>query len=178
MNSFAAILSTLVIFVPVSAGNGVVDAARFRALVIPAGDRPDQAGLSALRTPLGEEPFHTPRNHQVHIQQRVIIRIAPSGQNPRPRKIEQVPSGACVPVESIAGVRPAKGNRLLLFMRDSRVLSAELDHRCHAEDFYPGFYLERNEDGRLCQSRDWLQSRAGANCQITGFSRLIATGSD
>ena len=106
----------------------------------------------------------------------MIIRIAPSAQTQRPQRIQQVPSGACVPIDSIAGVRPAEGNTLLLFMRDNRVLRAELNRQCNAQDFYPGFYLERSEDGRLCQSRDWLQSRAGANCQITSFNRLTATG--
>ena len=39
-------------------------------------------------------------------------------------------------------------------------LAATLEPSCVASSFYSGFYVERNADGRLCVSRDQLQSRA------------------
>ena len=176
MNSFAALFTSLVLFAPVIAGSGWTAADLPQAVPTDSGVARDLAGVAGLRVPVLAEALATPENNQVHIEQRVIIRIAPLRQRPRPSEIQEVPSGACIPIDSIAGARPADGNRLLLFMRDSRVLSAQLDRSCAARDFYLGFYLERNEDGRLCQSRDWLQSRAGANCQVEAFNRLISTG--
>ena len=59
-------------------------------------------------------------------------------------------------------------------MRDRRVLSASLERACNAAEFYSGFYVERQPDGALCSRRDWLQSRAGASCQVTQLNRLVA----
>ena len=124
--------------------------------------------------------------NQVRIEQRVVIRIAPSPPTAReeilarlPRRqmetrFEEVAFDRCVPVQSIAGVAPVQQNRLLLFMRDRRVLSAALERACDAQAFYAGFYLERNDDGMLCTGRDKLQSRAGASCEVAQFSRLVA----
>ena len=59
-------------------------------------------------------------------------------------------------------------------MRDRRVLSAALERSCSPQDFYSGFYIER-QDGQLCAKRDHLQSRAGASCQISRLNRLVAS---
>ena len=80
-----------------------------------------------------------------------------------------------IAIANIAGVEPApEQNRLLLFMRDRRILSAALERACNARDYYSGFYIERSEDGQLCARRDLLQSRAGASCKVAQLNRLIA----
>ena len=78
-----------------------------------------------------------------------------------------------MPISTIAAVRPIENNRLLLYLRDRRVLSAALDKSCHAEEFYTGAYVARSEDGQLCPKRERLQSRTGANCQVAKLSRLV-----
>lgn len=80
----------------------------------------------------------------------------------------------CVPIKGINGVQPGSGNRLVLFMADRRMVSARLEKSCRARDFYSGFYLERNEDGKLCVSRDKLQSRSGTSCELTRMRELVA----
>jgi hypothetical protein len=122
---------------------------------------------------------------QVRIEERVIIRIGPSSSTTNQRVLalrEQVEGRAfreqkldgCIPVSAISAVQPAERNRLLLFMRDRRVLTAALERTCNSEDFYSGFYVERQEDGQLCSGRDRLQSRSGANCRVAQFNRLVA----
>jgi len=123
---------------------------------------------------------------QVRIEQRVIIRISPSPPAAREAMLSRLPRrdmptrykeqklDGCVAIEGIAGVAPMQENRLLLFMRDHRVLSAALDRACDAEAFYSGFYVERSADGMLCSRRDKLQSRAGASCELTQINRLVA----
>ena len=64
-------------------------------------------------------------------------------------------------------------NRLILFMRDRRIVSAELERACHARDFYAGFYVARNTDGMICTGRDKLQSRAGMNCAVSRLRQLV-----
>jgi hypothetical protein len=160
MNSLAAFLTPLALLLPAVLPHGAV----------PAG-------------PLGllDEARRTPVENQVRIEQRVIIRIAPSSPqrmeqslaqlNRRSERFEEERLGECVPINMIAAVAPQE-NRLLLFMRDRRILSAVLERACNPEDFYAGFYIER-QDGRLCERRDRLQSRAGASCRVTRLNRLV-----
>ena len=124
--------------------------------------------------------------NQVRIERRVIIRISPSPQTTREQMMARLPKRPmrtsfaeveheeCVPIQQIAGVQPTQDNRLMLFMRDRKVLTAELARGCSAQAFYSGFYVENSSDGKLCVSRDRLQSRTGDMCAVEGFNRLVA----
>lgn len=132
---------------------------------------------------------------QVRIEQRVIIRVAPAPV-PRPQRrptvrdlrnsffdtpgrmsggiarFEERRMNQCVPVAAIAGVQPESG-RLVLFMRDQRIVSASLDKACNVRDFYSGFLVERSVDGMLCGGRDKLLSRSGTNCALGKLRQLV-----
>ena len=123
--------------------------------------------------------------NQVRIEQRVILRISPQPGRARrdflsdlppqalaPRLVER-PFGKCLKAGEIVGVAD-RGSRLLMFMRNRQIISAELEDACSPRDFYLGFYVEKNSDGMLCVDRDRLLSRAGAKCRISNLSRLIA----
>lgn len=126
---------------------------------------------------------------QIRVQQRMTIRItprAPSRRQPdmrvampdadNARRFAERKMGRCLPVAGIAGVQPQRGNRLLLYMRDRRLVSAELERACRAMDFYSGFYLSPNNDGKLCVERDNLLTRSGMNCKLTRIRQLVETG--
>jgi len=131
---------------------------------------------------------------QVRIEQRVIIRIAPGAVrgpaiDPRrglfspfpampraPRTIERR-SAQCLPVGAISGVQP-DGGRLLLFLRDQRILSATLEKGCRARDYYSGFLVERTTDGMLCAGRDKLLARSGVNCGMSKLTQIVVLGDD
>ena len=130
------------------------------------------------------EPKMPEVQNQVRIEQRVIIRISPRRDSPRSQlsatrpqgpgtRLSERSVGRCVAAESIVGVQPGAGNRLVLFMRDRRVITLALDRTCNARDFYSGAYIERQEDGQLCSGRDVLQSRAGANCEVGALRELV-----
>ncbi len=132
------------------------------------------------------EPSSAPVAEQVRIEQRVIVRIAPPGPRLRqsavsqfapaaPLQLREKKMGKCLPVGGIAAVQPDAGGKLLLFMRDRRLVSASLEKACSARDFYSGFYLERTRDGMLCVDRDKLHSRAGSNCAISKMRQLVAS---
>jgi hypothetical protein len=123
---------------------------------------------------------------QVRIEQRMIIRITPRSGAPVPPEMfmdmpggDGIPQfterkiGKCLSIAGIASVRPDRSNKLLLFMRDSRIVSAELDRSCRARDFYSGFLLERSDDGRICVDRDNLLSRSGMSCKLTRIRELV-----
>ena len=82
--------------------------------------------------------------------------------------------GDCIAMSSIAGGRPHGGSRLLLFLRDRRLVAADLEKACSARDFYSGFYVDKpHEDGKLCADRDRIQARSGARCEISRFRLLV-----
>ena len=138
--------------------------------------------LNALR--------HSQTARQVRIEQRVIVRISPArGRNanrllndlPRQEltaRYEERKTDKCLPVAGIAGVQTGSGNRLLLFLRDRRIISVNLEKSCRARDFYSGFYVERSKDGNLCIKRDKLQSRTGAKCEVARMRQLVAVKND
>ncbi|MBX7500013.1 hypothetical protein K3181_00980 [Qipengyuania sp. YG27] len=158
----------------------------------------EQAGatgnVSAASQALAEEdPFWSgvlddggdPVANQVRIEQRVILRISPQPgrlrrdfladlpRQPMPTRLVERPFGKCLSVGDIVGVAD-RGTRLLMYMRNRQIISAELEDACSPRDFYLGFYVEKNSDGKLCVGRDRLLSRAGAKCRISNLNRLVA----
>jgi hypothetical protein len=128
---------------------------------------------------------------QVSIQQSVTIRINPRpapapmqtamfsqslDQGNEPRFIERK-FGKCLSINSIFGVQPVTNDKLLLILNDRRMVTAQLEKGCQARQFYSGIMIKRNADGQVCTSRDALQSRSGASCQVTGFRQIIQIGS-
>ncbi|WP_225009375.1 hypothetical protein [Novosphingobium percolationis] len=120
--------------------------------------------------------------NQVRIEQRLVIRITP----PRSvgREIVQPPPmnairfrerkmANCLPVLGIAGVQPTADSRLMLFMRDRRIVGANLDKQCSPQDFYMGFYIRQTQDGMLCAGRDSIHSRSGSTCGLSRLRELV-----
>ena len=124
--------------------------------------------------------------HQVRIEQRMSIRITarpgaaqalagfadPDGVS-RPRLRERR-MGKCLGNGMIGGMTLRSEDQLVFYLRDSRVVSATLERACRARDFYSGFYMVRNPDGKLCVNRDTLLSRNGMNCKVTQLRELVA----
>lgn len=121
---------------------------------------------------------------QVRIEQRATVRVAPRPQSVRPNVLNQLPrnpvprrvergSVKCVPTFGLAGVETVENRKLILYLRDRRQIVASLDRTCRARDFYSGFYLERNADGKLCADRDMLLSRNGASCRIIRLRNYV-----
>lgn len=122
---------------------------------------------------------------QIRIEQRVVVRIAPHPGPARqnlmaempertpPPRFEERGKEKCLPLETIAGVQTGSGNRLVLYLRDRRMISVNLEKACRSRDFYAGFYVEKNRDGKLCIERDKLQSRTGARCEVETMRELV-----
>jgi hypothetical protein len=149
-----------------------------------AAPRAGEAPVSVEALSPMSEAFHGPVQQQVSIEQRITIRVAPrapiapgafdslpaNGVGPR---FTEKKMGKCIPVSGIVGVQYRDANRLVLYLRDRRMISATLEKSCSARDFYSGFYVARNDDGQLCVQRDAILSRSGANCQISGLKQLV-----
>src|SRR3546814_20543752 len=78
----------------------------------------------------------------------------------------------CVEAKSIAGAALLGQNSVDLLLRDSSRIRAKLENSCPALDYYYGFYISPNADGRICADRDVIRSRMGGQCEIDSFRRL------
>lgn len=150
--------------------------------LVPPPEAADPAAETLGWTPISES-FRVPVEQQVRIERSITIRIAPRAPLPRndlaelpqrmPPRLSERRMGRCISVGGISGVQVSRDNRLLLFMRDRRIVSLGLEKACRARDFYSGFYVERSSDGQICVERDRLQSRNGANCALTQMRQLV-----
>ncbi|WEK47324.1 MAG: hypothetical protein P0Y56_03295 [Candidatus Andeanibacterium colombiense] len=193
MNSLSAFLAPLALLLPA----GIADAPG----LTPASDSArlvsDVADSAADPLSLGPESATSVRplsdamrpgeNAQVRIEQSITIRIAarpprseqdllrslPQGSRPTAH-FEERKVGSCVAAQGIVGVQTRDDNKLLLFMRDRRILTAALEKACSSRDFYSGFYIERSDDGQLCTKRDKIHSRSGSKCELKQFRQLVA----
>lgn len=195
MSFVAALLAPLTILLPMPAAAAQSGVAR-EQVVAPASGlaMPADAILPALdsvETTIFQQiaqSFQAPGQNQVRIEQHLTIRITPQAapphanmlmdlpQRPMPQRLAERDIGRCLSIAGIAGVQVGQDNRLILFMRDRRVVSAALERSCSARDYYSGFYVTRNSDGQICVRRDSLLSRSGANCKLARLSQLIDTG--
>ncbi|WP_379921084.1 hypothetical protein [Erythrobacter sp. R86502] len=185
MDSLLAFAAPLTLLVPVLASTG--DGQNRDARSAPRCSMADVAESPVTAAPIN--PLSAMRqssiSRQVRIEQRVVVRIAPQSAVTRRSLLADVPQRAvaprfeerdkekCVPLDGIAGVQTGSGNRLVLYLRDRRMISVSLEKSCRARDFYSGFYVEKNKDGRLCVDRDKLQSRTGARCEVDTMRQLV-----
>lgn len=171
MNPFGILLAQAGLLL---SGSAAIEAAR------------DGTVEAAIEAPGGRTMFEAATVRQVRIEQQVTIRIAPRAPVLRPQLFTPFPDdedggprfverkmGKCLPLGGIVGVQDGGKNRLILFLRDRRIVSATLEKACRARDFYSGFYVAKNDDGMLCVDRDQLQARSGANCQLSGIRQLV-----
>jgi len=189
MQSLLALAAPLAVILPfLGEALGVADESD---LAVPKGGQSDiaQAAGQSGRAPGFPDPLSGLRQssvaHQVRIEQRVVIRITPQPfaarqnllaevrQRQNTPRFEERRKEKCVGLGEIAGVQTGSGNRLVLFLRDRRLMSVALEKSCRARDFYSGFYVEKSKDGRLCVSRDKLQSRTGAQCEVEVMRQLV-----
>ncbi|QUL38461.1 hypothetical protein [Erythrobacter sp. JK5] len=197
MPSLYAIAAPFALILPLIGQSAAVPVALAGGELSPVGeqDSPEQPSPSIQQdriTPVAgvANPLNALRDsqivRQVRIEQRVIVRISPARGENRNNLLASLPQQSittkfeerkmekCVPVSGIAGVQTGSGNRLLLFLRDRRIVTANLEKSCRARDFYSGFYVEKNKDGKLCVDRDKLQSRTGAKCEVERMRQLVA----
>ena len=185
MDSLFALAASLALLLPVTVGEGAVPDHGANGQAAPyCKMAPATPAFPAAFSPLTAlRKSATAR--QVRIEQRVVVRIAPQPLAARQSLLAELPERTsaprfeergkekCVPLDGIAGVQTGSGNRLVLFLRDQRMMSVNLEKACRARDFYSGFYVEKSKDGRLCVERDRLRSRTGMSCEVAVMRRLV-----
>jgi len=188
MHSLYALAAPLALLLPVVAETADAPFGAAQAAV-PAPQCDAVAAVEEPADPARINPLSAMRQssivRQVRIEQRVVVRIAPRPPAARQNLLADLPQREvaprfeergkekCVALDGIVGVQTGSGNRLVLYLRDRRMISVNLEKACRARDFYSGFYVEKNKDGRLCVERDKLQSRTGARCEVETMRELV-----
>ncbi len=131
---------------------------------------PDRAAPPAPAAPVS----------QMRIQQHIMIRVprvvitARAVPAPPPAiEWKEKKGDKCVPMNQLAGYAQVHGSSVDLMLNGTQRIRARLDDDCPAIDFYSGFYIRRTADGMICADRDSIRSRAGGECQIESFRRLV-----
>lgn len=130
---------------------------------------------------------------QVVIEQQLIIRVparrspltnfsaAPAPQTrlrEMPVEWKEKKAPKCVAMRDIRGMQAVQRDSIDLITRQNQRLRAQLNRGCRALDFYAGFYMKGNKDGRLCENRDEIHARSGARCEVDKFRLLVPVPRD
>ncbi|WP_293857827.1 hypothetical protein [Sphingomonas sp. SCN 67-18] len=115
---------------------------------------------------------------QLHIRQRVIVRVPtrPDESRPAPpptQKWKERKGPECIPARELAGAAVNDTDSVDLLLRGGKRIRAQLAQDCPALNFYSGFYLRPGPDGQICEDRDSLHARSGGRCQIDRFRSLV-----
>ena len=114
---------------------------------------------------------------QVTIREQIIVRVpvrrrqaAPAASSLVQWKESRGPR--CVATKSIVGASLLGQSSVDLILRDNSRVRARLESNCPALDYYYGFYISPNADGKVCADRDTIRSRIGGQCEIERFRAL------
>lgn len=130
---------------------------------------------------------------QVVIEQQLIIRV-PAQRSPlnnfaarpapsmrmreQPIVWKEKKAPKCVAMRNILGMQAAQDDSIDLITRQRERLRAQLNRGCRGLDFYAGFYMQGNKDGRLCEGRDQIHARTGAKCEVDKFRLMVPVPRD
>jgi hypothetical protein len=124
--------------------------------------------------PLRAEPgIDGMRIAQVLVQERVIIRV-PVRPPPiaAPIEFKEHKGPKCIQSAQIVGAAVTRGGAVDFILKGHQRVRARFERACPALDFYSGFYLKPNPDGRICARRDSIHARSGGGCEIQHFRKL------
>ena len=109
---------------------------------------------------------------QLTFHSRVVIRIdAPRVQIERRWNEKKGPR--CVGMSDIQGSAVIARNSVDLALRGGDRVRMRFERSCPGLDYYSGFYVVPHADGRICADRDVVRDRAGGECAIDKFRKLV-----
>lgn len=109
---------------------------------------------------------------QLTIEQSLVVRV-PRRTPAKPLKWKSKKGPKCVAMAAIAGAAVVADDAIDLALRGGQRLRAQFSSNCPALDYYSGFYILPTSDGRICAERDVIRTRAGGQCEIRRFRKLI-----
>ncbi|HEY0270186.1 MAG TPA: hypothetical protein VGC10_04260 [Sphingomonas sp.] len=114
---------------------------------------------------------------EARVSQTLIIRTraahgAPKPPPAPPPAYREKRGPVCIEAAAIAGAAVTAPDAVDFILKGGQRLRARLEAECPALDYYRGFYVSPNPDGRICADRDAIRTRSGGECQIDRFRKL------
>jgi hypothetical protein len=130
------------------------------------------AAVVMTESPSGAEPA---RFAQLVVRERIIVRVParPVAITPARLKWKEKRGPRCVAMASVGGAAVVERKSVDLMLKGGQRVRAQFESSCPALDYYSGFYIMPSADGRICADRDSIHTRAGGECQVTRFRKLV-----
>jgi hypothetical protein len=135
------------------------------------------AGLLAASVPasVGAPPLRMPDGEhyaQLVFRSRVVVRVQTWRTGP-PADYREKKGPRCVAMPDILGAAVLARSSVDLVLRGGDRVRARFGASCPGLDYYSGFYIVPPVDAQLCAGRDVVRDRAGGECPIDKFRRLM-----
>jgi len=132
------------------------------------------APVAAPPRPAAPPEIRITRIAQLSIRERVIIRVPVRRPARAPQIVWQEKKGPrCIAMKDLAAAAITKASSVDLVLRGGGRVRAELESACPALEYYSGFYIAPTDDGMVCADRDAIHTRAGGECEIERFRKLV-----
>jgi hypothetical protein len=144
------------------------------------------AGLIAAATPVligSETTLDVAESHQGHdegvqlaqliFHSRVVIRVERAPVQQTPTKWSEHKGPKCVPMADILGAAVLAPQSVDIVLRGGQRMRARFGASCPGLDYYSGFYIVPPADAKICADRDVVRDRAGGECAIDKFRKLV-----
>jgi hypothetical protein len=109
---------------------------------------------------------------QLSFRSRVVVRVQTSSIGPAAFREKKGPR--CVAIDEILAAGVLARTSVDLVLRGGYRMRARFSASCPGLDYYSGFYLVPSADGKICADRDAVRDRAGGECAIDKFRKLVA----
>ena len=124
-------------------------------------------------TPPGEEQHYVIHVPRITITTTTIVTRTRAAPAPPPAPMVERKADDCIRMQRIVAFAITERDSVDLMLNDGTRMRAKLGNKCPALDFYSGFYLRPNPDGKMCANRDSIRSRSGGSCEIQTFRTLV-----
>ncbi|WP_420140223.1 hypothetical protein [Sphingomonas sp.] len=134
---------------------------------------PLTAALAASTPPARVSPAEDIQIAQI-FRSRVVVRIESwRAGRVAPQEFREKKGPRCVPASDILGAAVLAKGGVDFVLRGGERMRARFSSSCPGLDYYSGFYILPPADGQICSDRDMVRDRAGGECPIDRFRRLV-----
>lgn len=112
---------------------------------------------------------------QVSFRSHIVVRVQTTQLAAVPEAALREKKGPkCIAAGDILAAAVLARSSVDLVLRGGYRMRARFSASCPGLDYYSGFYAVPAADGTLCADRDVIRDRAGGECEIDKFRRLVA----
>ena len=134
--------------------------------------------LSPVATPTPPAPLRDSgaiELAQLSFRSHIVVRVQTSQLAMVPEaSLREKKGPKCIAASDILAAAVLARSSVDLVLRGGYRLRARFSANCPGLDYYSGFYAVPSADGKLCADRDVVRDRAGGECEIEKFRKLVA----